>query len=91
MAGAVAATAVVAKDASAICGAAGIAGPEAGLETVLETLTSAGFGDCREQALAASSSPRITKLAIIASFCWRDQDVSVAPEIALFVACFVDF
>jgi hypothetical protein len=51
----------------------------------LETLTSAGFGDCSEHALIASNSPRIAKPAIvaIASFCWRDQDDNVVPEIAL--------
>ena len=80
LAGAVAASAGGVRGDSAICGAGGTADPVTGLETGLATLTSAGFGDCLEQALTASSSPRITKLAIIASFCWRDQDVSVAPE-----------
>jgi hypothetical protein len=49
----------------------------------LETPTSAGFGDCFEHALTASNSPSIAKHAIIASFCWRDQDESVVPEIML--------
>src|SRR5260370_29676372 len=55
-----------------------------------ETPTSAGLGDCFEHALTASNSPRIAKPAIIASFCWRDQDESVVPEIVLLVAWLVD-
>jgi hypothetical protein len=63
--------------------AAGVAEVAAGLETP----TSAGFGDCFEHALTASNVARIAKLAIIASFCWRDQDEddSVVPEIVLLV------
>jgi hypothetical protein len=79
------ATAVPVERASVICGAAVIAA----FATGLEILASAGFGDCLEQALTASNTPKIAKLAIIASFCWRDQDESVVPEIVLFVACFV--
>jgi hypothetical protein len=60
-------------------------------DAALETLTSAGFGDCFEHALTASNSPRIAKAAIIANFCWRDQDASVVPEIVFLVAWFVDF
>ena len=57
-----------------------------------ETLTSAGFADCFEHALSPSNIPRITKPAIIASFCWRDQDESVAPvNVLLVVALLVDF
>jgi hypothetical protein len=63
-----------------------MADPEAGLETGLKTPISAGFGDCLEHAVAASNAPRIAKLAIIASFCWRDQDVSAAPYIVPSVA-----
>src|SRR4029077_17290668 len=59
--------------------AVGVAELDAGLETP----TSAGFGPCFEHALTASNSPRIAKLAIIASFCWRDQDESIVPEIVL--------
>jgi hypothetical protein len=46
---------------------------------------SGGFGDCFEHALIASNSPRIAKPAIIAiaSFCWRDQDGSIVPQIVL--------
>jgi hypothetical protein len=73
---------------------AGVAEIGAGLETA----TSAGFGDCFEHALTASNSPRIAKPAIvaIASFCWRDQDEGVVPEMVLLVAWlakvwFVDF
>jgi hypothetical protein len=61
--------------------AAGAAELEAGLETPIR----AGFGDCFEHALTPSNSPRIAKLAIIASFCWRDQDESIVPEIVLLV------
>jgi hypothetical protein len=60
------------------------------LDAGLETLTSAGLGDCFEHALTTSNSPRIAKPAIIASFCWRDQDESVVPEIVLLVAWLVD-
>jgi hypothetical protein len=60
----------------------------------LDTPTSAGFGDCLEHALTASSAARIAKLATIASFCWRDQDEdedeSVVPETVLFVAWLAD-
>src|ERR1700691_414453 len=51
----------------------------------LEALTSAGFDDCFEQALAASRTARMAKPAITASFCWRDQDESVVAEIVLLV------
>jgi hypothetical protein len=72
--------------------AAGVAELDAGLETP----TSAGFGLCFEHALTTSNSPRIAKPAIIASFCWRDQDESIVPEIvlllvALLVALLADF
>jgi hypothetical protein len=59
--------------------APGVAKFDAGLETP----TSAGFGPCFEHALTASNSPRIAKPAIIASFCWRDQDESIVPETVL--------
>jgi hypothetical protein len=55
----------------------------AGLVVGLETPTSGGFGDCFEHALIATNSPRIVKPAIIASFCWRDQEESIVPEIVL--------
>jgi hypothetical protein len=58
----------------------------------LETPDSAGFGDCFEHAVIARNSPRIAAPVIvaIASFCWREQDENVVPEIELlFVACFV--
>ncbi len=67
--------------------AAGIDEGEAGLET----LTSAGFADCFEHALIASSSPRMPKPAIMASFCWRDQDESMVSEIVLLVVGVADF
>ena len=51
----------------------------------LERPTSAGFGDCFEHALSAIRIPSNTKPAIIAIFCWRDQDESVAPEWLLLV------
>lgn len=51
----------------------------------LDALTSAGFDDCFEHALAASRTARIAKPAIMANFCWRDQDESVVPEIVLVV------
>jgi hypothetical protein len=54
----------------------------------LETPTSAGFDDSFEQALTTTSTPRIKKHAIIASFCWRDQDESIVPEIILGSASF---
>jgi len=58
----------------------------------LETPTSAGFGDCFEHALAASNSPRIAKLAIMAIFCWRDHEESSVPEnVLLGSVLFVDF
>ena len=57
----------------------------------LDTPTSAGLGDCFEHALTANSRPRIAKPAIIASFCWRDQDDSVVPESVLLVARFALF
>jgi len=71
---------------------AGVAELDAGPETP----TSAGFGLCFEHALTASNSPRIAKPAIIASFCWRDQDESIVPEIvllagALLVVLLADF
>jgi hypothetical protein len=57
-----------------------------------ETPTSAGFADCFEQALSPSNIPSITKPAIIASFCWRDQDERVVPvNVLLVVALLVDF
>ena len=58
----------------------------------LETPDSAGFEDCFEHAVIARNSPRTAAPAIlaIASFCWREQDENVVPEIGLlFVACFV--
>jgi len=64
---------------ASVAAGAGVAELDAGLETP----TSAGFGPCFEHALTASNSPRIARLAIIASFCWRDQDESIAPEIVL--------
>ena len=67
--------------------AAGVSEAEAGLDT----LTSAGFGDCFEHALIASSNPRMPKPAIMASFCWRDQDESMVSEIVLFVVGVADF
>jgi len=79
--------------ATAVAGA--VTGAEvavAGVPVGLETPTSADLGDCWEHALIASSSPRIVKPAIIASFCWRDQDESIVPEIVLLlVALSVDF
>jgi hypothetical protein len=78
----------------AAVGVIAAAGVNAGVAEVgagPETLTSAGFEDCFVHALTASNSPRITKLAIIASFCWRDQNESVVPEIVLLVVGFVDF
>jgi hypothetical protein len=61
----------------------GAVAPSAELDAGLETPTSAGFGPCFEHALTASNSPRIAKPAIIASFCWRDQDKSIVPETVL--------
>ena len=55
----------------------------AAVGAALETPTSAGFGDCFEHAIIASNSPRIAKPAMIASFCWRDQEPSVVSEIVL--------
>src|ERR1700681_2262528 len=72
---------------AAVTAAAGVAGPGAGLETP----TSAGFGSCFEQALTTSNSPRIAKPAIMASFCWRDQDESIVPEIVLLGAWLLGF
>jgi len=66
---------------------AGVAGVNAGLDTAAR----AGFEDCFEHALKASSSPRIAKPAIIAIFCWRDQDDSIVPETVLLVALLLDF
>ncbi len=64
----------------------------AGVSAGPETPTNAGLDDCFEHALIAINSPRIVKPAIIASFCWRDQDESIVPEIVLVpVAWFVDF
>jgi len=68
---------------------AGAAVGVAKLDPGLETPTSAGFGDCFEHALPASNSPRIAKPAIIASFCWRDQDESVVPEIELLLVAWL--
>src|SRR5882757_9966805 len=51
----------------------------------LEMPTSAVLGVSFEQALSAIRIPRMTNPAIIAIFCWRDQDVSVAPELLLLV------
>jgi hypothetical protein len=80
--------AAVVGDAVALApGIAGAVEVDAGLETA----TRAGFGDCFEQALTASISPRSAKPAIMASFCWRDQDESAVPEIMSFVGCSVDF
>ena len=69
-------------------GVAGVTSAMAGADELadgLETPTSTCFGDCFEQALAASRTARIAKPAIMASFCWRDQDESVVPEIVLLV------
>ena len=66
----------------AVTGTAAAAGA-AELEAGLETPTRAGFGDCFEHALTTSNSPRIANPAIIASFCWRDQDESIVPESVL--------
>jgi hypothetical protein len=60
-----------------------IAGPE--------TAASAGFGDCFEHAVSMSSTARSEKLAIIANFCWRDQEVSEDPEKLLLVTGALDF
>ncbi len=54
-----------------------------GEDFVAVDVLNAGFGDCFEHALTASNSPRIAEPAIIASFCWRNQDESVGPEIML--------
>jgi hypothetical protein len=72
---------------AAVTAIAGVAELDAGLETP----TSAGFGPCFEHALTASNSPRIAKLAIMASFCWRDQDESIVPEIVLLGALLLGF
>jgi hypothetical protein len=56
----------------------------------LDTPARAGFSDCLEQALTASKTPRIAKPAIMASFCWRDQDEIVVPVNVLLAFC-VDF
>jgi hypothetical protein len=72
-------TAAAVGVAAAVTAIAGVAELGAGLGTP----TSAGFGPCFEHALTASNSPRIAQLAIIASFCWRDQDESIVPEIVL--------
>ena len=66
---------------------AGIAELGAGLETP----TSAGFGPCFEHALTTSNRPRIAKPAIMASFCWRDQDESIVPEIVVLGAWLLGF
>lgn len=73
---------------AAAAGAAGAISATAGMGELaagLETPTSAGLDDCFEQALAARSTARIAKPAIMANFCWRDQDESVVPEIVLVV------
>jgi len=49
----------------------------------LEMPTRAVLGAAFEHALSAIKNPRITNPAIIAIFCWRDQDESVAPELLL--------
>jgi hypothetical protein len=69
--------------------AAGVAELGAGLGTP----TSAGFGPCFEHALTASNSPTIAKPAVvaIASFCWRDLDESIVPEIVLLGAWLLGF
>jgi len=82
---------VGAGEAAAVGVGAGVAAGAAEIGAGLETPTSAGLGDCFEHALTASNSPRIAKPAIIASFCWRDQDESVVPEIVLLVAWLTDF
>jgi hypothetical protein len=69
-------------------GVTGVSSARAGvgeLAAGLKTPTSEGLGDCFEQALAASSTARMAKPAIMASFCWRDQDESVVAEIVLLV------
>ena len=53
------------------------------------TPTRAGFCDCFEHALNISKSTSITMVAIIAIFCWRDQDESVVPENVLLVFALV--
>jgi len=59
----------------------------------VDTATSVDFALCLEQALTARTIPRIAKPAIIAIFCWRDQDESKVPvkELLVFVAFVVDF
>jgi len=52
--------------------------------------TSAGFADSVEQALTASSNPRIANPAIMANFCCLDQDESSFPEIVLLLGCLLD-
>jgi hypothetical protein len=66
-----------------------VAGAELGAG--LETPTSAGFGLCFEHALTTSNRLRIAKPAIMASFCWRDQDESIVPEIVLLGAWLLGF
>ena len=71
----------------AACSGCGLRGSRSGRGRLpksaagLETPTSAGFADCFEHALTASSSPRIPKPAIMASFCWRDQDEIMVSEL----------
>jgi hypothetical protein len=60
---------------------AGVAELDAGLEMP----TGAGFEDCSEHALIASKTPSIATHAIIANFCWRDQDEKSVPKIVWFV------
>ncbi len=76
----------------AVVVATGAVAAVAGLAAGLEMPASGGFGDCFEHALIAINSPRIVKLASVASFCWRDQDDSIVPVIVLLLgAGFVDF
>jgi len=75
--------------AGAVAGVAVVGAGKVG--TGLETLTSAVFEDCFEHALRASKKPRIANAASMASFCWRDQDESIVPEIVFSVRVSVDF
>jgi hypothetical protein len=67
----------------AVVVATGAVAAVAGLAAGLEMPASGGFGDCFEHALIATNSPRIVKPEIIASFCWRDQDDSIVPQVVL--------
>ncbi len=60
---------------------AGVAESAAGPDTATRT----GFADCVEHAMNAINSPSIANAEIVASFCWRDQDESMFPEMLWFV------